>query len=259
MNVDAYLERIQYTGQREPTLATLQALHHQHQLTVPIENLDIHNNREIRLLPEALFDKLITQKRGGFCYELNGLFYELLNTLGFDVTRISGCTYETDKGFNPEFDHLAIVARIDGIDWLVDVAFGKRFPLYPIPLRLNQIQEDKSGCYLIAEHDADYMAIRHVNEQGDWEPGYIFTLTPRELSDFADMCRFHQTSSDSFFTRNKMCSLVTPEGRITLTDTALKVTEYGYVTETNVPDSQAFDTFLYNYFGIRLNGMPAMV
>lgn len=259
MNVDAYLERLRYTGQREPTLATLQALHYQHQLTIPIENLDIHNGRKISLSAESLFDKLITHRRGGFCYELNGLFYELLNTLGFDVIRISGCTYEADKGFNPEFDHLAIVARIDGVDWLVDVAFGRRFPLYPLQLKQNHIQEDRSGCYLIAEHDADYTAIRHVNEMGEWESGYIFTLTPRQMIDFDGMCRFHQTSIDSFFTRNKLCSRVTPEGRITLTETVLKITEYGYVTEISVPDRQAFDTLLHDYFGICLDAAPAPV
>lgn len=252
MNVDAYLERLQYVGDRGPTLATLQALHYQHLLTIPIENLDIHQNREVILTLDALFDKIITRKRGGFCYELNGLFYELLNALGFAVKRISGRTYEAGKGFNPEFDHLAIVARIDGVDWLVDVAFGRRFPLYALPLEQNKIQQDRSGCYVIAEHDSDYTAIRHLNEMREWETGYIFTLTPRELADFADMCRFHQTSSDSYFTRNRLCAIVTPEGRITLTDTTLKITENGQITERTVPDSQTFDTLLNDYFGIRL-------
>lgn len=252
MNVDAYLERLQYVGDRTPTLATLQALHYQHLRTIPIENLDIHNSRAVILTPDALFDKLVTQKRGGFCYELNGLFYELLNALGFEVKRISGRTYEVGKGFNPEFDHLAIVARVEDTDWLVDVAFGRRFPLYALPIEPYRIQEDRSGCYLIAGYDADYMAVKHVNEMGEWETGYIFTLVPRQLTDFTGMCYFHQTSSDSFFTRNKLCTLVTPNGRITLTGSFLKITEHGYVRELSVPDSQTFDTLLDTYFGIRL-------
>lgn len=259
MNVNAYLDRLQYTGPLDKTLGTLQKLHYQHQLAIPIENLDIHNGRKIVLEPDALFAKIISQKRGGFCYELNGLFYELLHTLGFQVKRISGRVYDDRKGFNDEFDHLAIVVHIEGIDWLADVAFGRRFAFYPLLLEPDQIQEDKSGRYFIAEHDANYLAVSHQHENGNWEPGYIFTLIPRELSDFRDMCHFHQTSDDSYFRQNKLCSLVTPEGRITLTDDKLKITQNGQVTEFLVTDDQDFDHFLNEYFGIRVDVKPEKI
>jgi N-hydroxyarylamine O-acetyltransferase len=252
MNINAYLNRIQYTGSLEPTLATLQNLHYQHLLTVPLENLDIHQSRPIRLEPNELFTKLITQKRGGFCYELNGLFYELLRALGFQVKQISGRVFEPGRGFKNEFDHLAIVAHINGVDWLVDVGFGRRFSLYPMPIVFNAIWEDRSGRYRVIEHDSDYRAIQQWDKVDGWVTAYIFTLTLRELSDFTEMCHYHQTSPDSFFTRNKVCTVVTTQGRITLTDDRLKITAYDKSTELPVPDKQTFDFFLSLYFGINL-------
>ncbi|GAB4041045.1 arylamine N-acetyltransferase [Spirosoma jeollabukense] len=259
MDVNAYLDRIQYSGPFDTTLATLRKLNYQHQLAIPIENLDIHRGREIVLEPDALFTKIITHKRGGFCYELNGLFYELLKTLGFQVKRISGRVYDVGNGFNAEFDHLAIVARIDGIDWLVDVAFGRRFSLYPLLLERNQIQEDKTGRYRITEYDANYLAVSQQHEDGSWEPGYIFTLIPRQLSDFSEMCHFHQTSDDSYFTQNKLCSLVTPGGRITLTDDKLKITHNGQATEFLVTNDREFGYYLDKYFGIRVDARPKRI
>lgn len=252
MNIRAYLDRIQYTGPLDTTVATLRKLHEQHLLTIPLENLDIHYGREIVLEPADLFHKIITQKRGGFCYELNGLFYELLRHLGFSVKRISGRVYEPGRGFKDEFDHLAIVARIDGTDWLVDVGFGRRFSLYPVPVRLSQVQEDRTGCYRIITHDADYLAVQQQDKTGDWVTAYIFTLKPRELREFAGMCRYHQTSSISYFTQNKLCTLVTAQGRITLTDDRLKITEQGQQKEQVVADRESFESLLATYFGIRM-------
>ena len=252
MNVNAYLNRIQSAGPVDTTIATLRQLHYQHLLTVPLENLNIYYGREIVLEPEALFTKIVTQKRGGFCYELNGLFYELLRAIGFSVKRVSGRVYEPGKGFKNEFDHLAIIARINNIDWLVDVGFGRRFSHYPIPLILNQIQEDSSGCYMIATHDETYLAIQQQDEAGAWVAAYIFTLVPRELSEFVAMCHYHQTSPASFFTQNKLCTLVTAQGRITLTDDRLKITEGRQSMEEIVTDTDYFEFLLTKHFSIHM-------
>lgn len=252
MNVSTYLDRIQYTGSLDTSLETLRNLHYQHLLSIPLENLDIHYGRKIVLEPEALFTKIITQKRGGFCYELNGLFYELLRTLGFAVKRVSGRVYDAGNGFNDEFDHLAIVARIDDTDWLVDIGFGRRFPLYPLPIKLDQLREDRTGRYVITTHDGTYLAVKQQDETGDWVPAYIFTLTPRELADFASMCHYHQTSAESYFTQNKLCTLVTARGRITLTDDKLKITEHDRHTEQVVADREEFEKLLTEYFDIQI-------
>src|SRR4051794_25362765 len=85
----AYLDRIRHTGSRAPTIEALRALHRAHLHAVPFENLDIHLGRPIRLDPGAFFRKIVGERRGGFCYELNGLFAELLAALGFEVSLLS--------------------------------------------------------------------------------------------------------------------------------------------------------------------------
>ncbi|GAB3882189.1 arylamine N-acetyltransferase family protein [Spirosoma agri] len=250
MDIKAYLNRIRYTGELETTLATLQALHYQHLLAVPLENLNTQYGQAIVLEPDALFDKIVTQRRGGFCYELNGLFYELLRAIGFQVKRISGRVYDPGNGYNDEFDHLANIVHIDGSDWLVDVGFGRRFPLHPMPLTLNQTHEDRTGRYQLSRYDADYLCVEQQDEAGDWIPAYRFTETARELTDFSAMCWFHQTSPDSYFTQNKLCTIVIPTGRITLTDRTLKITMPDRVVEQPVVDQNDFERLLLDYFGI---------
>src|SRR5260221_12505984 len=108
MDVAAYLERIGYTGPLAPNAGALRALHVAHLYTVPFENLDIGLGRPLSLELPALFDKIVTRRRGGFCYELNGLFAWLLQSLGYGVTPLSARTKSPDGSFGPEFGPLAL-------------------------------------------------------------------------------------------------------------------------------------------------------
>src|SRR5689334_17036776 len=108
LDIPTYLQRIAYRGSLQPTAATLRALHQAHMLAVPFENLDIHLGRPLLLDRPALFEKIVARRRGGFCYELNGLFAALLQALGFDVTMLSARVARTQGGFGPEFDHLTL-------------------------------------------------------------------------------------------------------------------------------------------------------
>jgi len=94
--------------------------------TVPFENLDIHLKRPIVLEDNALFDKIVTRKRGGFCYELNGLFAALLRALGFDVVMLSAGVANPEREFGPDFDHMALLVTLEQ-SWLADVGFGDSF------------------------------------------------------------------------------------------------------------------------------------
>ncbi len=126
MDVEAYLRRIQYDGPRDPSPATLRGLHRQHLFTVPFENLDIALGNPIVLDPGLLFDKIVVRKRGGFCYELNGLFHDLLSALGFRVEMLSARVGRADGSFSPEFDHMLLKVTLDD-PWLADVGFGDSF------------------------------------------------------------------------------------------------------------------------------------
>src|SRR4051812_21960412 len=114
MNIDAYLARIGYSGSIEPTAETLRALQQAHLLAVPFENLDVYLKRPIILDEERLFAKIVGERRGGFCYELNGLFAALLRSLGFKVELLSARVHNDSGGFNAEFDHLTL--RVRGTD-----------------------------------------------------------------------------------------------------------------------------------------------
>jgi len=130
-----------YTGPLDLSPATLNALHLAHLYAVPFENLDIHLRRQLSLDQAALFDKVVTRRRGGFCYELNGLFCALLRELGFRVTMLSAEVARQSGGFSPAFDHLALLVDLDE-PWLADVGFGNGFRL---PLRLNEPAQAATG------------------------------------------------------------------------------------------------------------------
>src|ERR1700761_5800644 len=104
MDVEGYLRRIEYDGPRDPSPMTLRDLHRQHLFTVPFENLDIPLGTPIRLDPDRLYQKIVVRRRGGFCYEPNGLFGELLTALGFRVHMLSARVRHEAGGFGPEFD-----------------------------------------------------------------------------------------------------------------------------------------------------------
>src|SRR5215218_8366156 len=134
VNITAYLDRIQEGGSRGPDAGTLRRLQVAHLLAVPFENLSIHWGEPIVLDDEALFDKIVARRRGGFCYELNGLFAALLRVLGFDVEMLSAAVWGGAGKFGPEFDHMTLLVKL-GERWLADVGFGDSFVE---PLRLDE-------------------------------------------------------------------------------------------------------------------------
>src|SRR5271169_327828 len=133
MDVQAYLQRIEYDGPRRPSAACLRALHRQHLFTVPFENLDIPLGNPIVLDLAHLFDKIVVRRRGGFCYELNGLFGELLTAMGFKVQMLAARVHRDDGPFGPEFDHMLLKVELEE-PWLADVGFGESF-VNPIVFR----------------------------------------------------------------------------------------------------------------------------
>ena len=126
MDVAAYLERINYHGTTVPSAETLRALQVAHLQTVPFENLSIHAGEPIVLEDEALLTKIVKRRRGGFCYECNGLFAALLRALGFDVTMLAAEVAKKDGGYTQPFEHMTLMVN-GGRRWLVDVGFGDSF------------------------------------------------------------------------------------------------------------------------------------
>lgn len=252
MNKHQYLERI---GIENVALAvnpeTLKRLQKQHLLSIPFENLDIHLIRPIVLDTGKFYEKIIVEKRGGFCYELNGLFNELLNEIGFQCRIISARVSNGNGEFGAEYDHLAILTKIDEVEFLVDIGFGD-FTAEPLKFTLNVEQTDDNGVFLIRKFDDSYFEV--VKKDGEnWKSEYIFKDLARDLAEFKEMCNFHQISPESHFTRGKVCSLMLEHGRKTLTDKKFIVTVNEVKTEVDVHSEDEFNQILEREFGIKQN------
>ena len=255
-----YLDRIhvpirEHSDVLEPSLQTL---HEAHMLAVSFENLSIHYGQPIILEEEALFDKIVRKRRGGFCYELNGLFAWLLRQLGFQVSMLSAGVARASGGFGPEFDHLTLlVHHLDGTDWLADVGFGDSF-LWPLRFEaeVEQIDADGRSYRLLRNEQVSGEVRTHASwimqqwSGEHWEVQYRFTLQPRELADFMDMCHYQQTSPESHFTQHRICSLATSTGRVTLSDRRLITTVHGERQERLLASDEEYRRVLAELFGI---------
>ena len=250
MDIAAYLERIDYSGSTTPTAETLRALQEAHLLAVPFENLSIHNGQRIILEEEALFDKVVCRRRGGFCYELNGLFAGLLRTLGFDVDMLSARVANAAGELGPDFDHMTLMVRLDQ-RWLADVGFGDSFrePLL-LDKREEQVQQGRTYKVL---HENDRLILWQREDGDEWKAQYSFSLKPFTFPDYAEMCHYHQTSPQSHFTQKRVCTRATPQGRITLSELRLINTESGERIEQRLQDEQEYTKVLRQHFGIEMS------
>jgi N-hydroxyarylamine O-acetyltransferase len=261
MDVEAYLRRIEYRGFPDierPSVDLLRALHRAHLFAVPFENLDIHLGRNIICDEGRILHKIVNEHRGGFCYELNGAFAALLRALGFKVTLLSG-RVATPDSIGPEFDHLTL--RVDLEEpWLADVGFGDCF-VEPLRLQSHIEQPQNGRVYRLQSSSelhpgssaaSDAVVSLQVTADGKWKSEYVFTLRPRNLSDFAGMCHYHQTSPESHFTRQRICSMATPDGRITLSDDKLIETRAGVRKEREIAGEAEWRAELSAKFGILL-------
>jgi N-hydroxyarylamine O-acetyltransferase len=248
LDLSAYLARLHDQGSLEPNAETLRRLHLAHLLTVPFENLSIHWGESIELRDDALFDKVVMRRRGGFCYELNGLFAALLRALGFDVTMLSAQVFGANESFGPEGDHMALLVNLEQ-RWLVDVGFGDSFR-EPLLLDERGEQLEEWHGYRIEDIDEGRLILSRREKGGTWKPEHRFRLEPHVYADFAGMCHYHQTSPDSYFTQNRMCSLATPDGRITLSGRRLLTTRDGEKQERELADENEAAEVLRERFGI---------
>jgi N-hydroxyarylamine O-acetyltransferase len=248
MEIHACLRRIGYSGPLTPTAETLRQLHRAHMLAVPFENLDIPLGNPIALSVPSFYDKIVERRRGGFCYELNGLFAWLLEQLGFRVERLSAGVYSGNQP-GPEFDHLTLLVETEE-RLLADVGFGDSF-LEPLRLEGPAAAAGDGTLYRLTGAGSRQVLERR-RPGAAWEPQYAFTLLPRHLDEFGARCHWTQTSPASVFTRKVTCSLATPNGRITLANRRLITTDGQKREERAVASEDEYRTLLETHFGIDL-------
>lgn len=228
----------------------LSRLHKKHMLSIPFENLDIHIGKPIILNEDALYEKIVKDQRGGYCYELNGSFASLLTGLGFRVRLLSARVASKNGSFTPEFDHMTLLVFLKD-RWLADVGFGDSFT-EPKRLDYSGPQTDDGRDYCITHRAGARLLSRWDPVKSLWEPQYMFSLRPRRLEDFATRNRYQHTSPNSHFKKGRLCSRLTQDGRVTLTDTKLIVTRGGRRIERPVKGREEFDRLLRKWFGMNL-------
>jgi len=216
-DLDAYFARIGYVGPREPTLEVLNAIAAAHVQSIPFENLDVLLRRPIRLDPTSVFQKLVHDRRGGYCFEQNGLLLDLLTTMGFQVAPLSArVRWQRPRDYTPPRTHVFLRVEIHGESWLVDVGVGG--------LSLTAaIQLDDSGRVQSTPHEFRRIVrdggrlIHQVLLEQQWCDLYEFTLEEmppidRELANW-----YTSTHPQSYFIDRLIVARAAPEGaRLTL-------------------------------------------
>jgi N-hydroxyarylamine O-acetyltransferase len=196
-----------------------------HLRTVPFENSSVRFREPIELDPPALVDKISRRGRGGFCYELNGAFAALLETVGYRVEHLAARSYEGASTLGPPFDHLALRVEAEG-SWLVDVGFGYSF-LHPLRFEAGIEQADPMGLFRLVpveDEPGGGYDVQWLHRDGTWRPHFRVGTSPHPLSDFGPTCWYHRTSPASPFTRGWLCARALSDGWATLDGRHLVVT-----------------------------------
>jgi len=250
LDIDAYLKRI-HEQKENPSFAYLKRLHRSHLLHVPFENLDIHYNKKIQLDYQSVFEKVIKRKRGGYCYELNGLFYHLLFHLGFEVKLISArVKKEKLDEYGKEYDHMAIIVRLPNEDFLVDVGFGKGM-VYPKKIEVEAIQMDYLDYWKISKDIDDNYFLKVSSNANSFATKYTFSVEEKQVIQFHEMNEYHQTNPDSSFVQRKLITQLTKTGRITLNNTKFTEEKLGQRNETPIESEDEFLSVLDQHFSIK--------
>ena len=253
IDLDAYFHRIGYTGPRTPTLATLNGLIFHHVQTIPFENLDVLLGRGISLDAESIERKLIHERRGGYCFEQNGLFLLVLQTLGFDVTPISArVRWQRPRDFTPPRTHLFNRVEIDGASWLADVGVGGMSPSSAFRLELDTEQSTPHEPRRIIKEGPVYF--HQVRLGSEWQDICEFTLEAMPPIDREIANWFTSTHPKSHFKSNILVGRAAPNGgRVTLLDNKFTLRDAAGKADTRMLASkQELLAVLANHFGVHL-------
>jgi N-hydroxyarylamine O-acetyltransferase len=221
-DLDAYFQRIDYRGPREPTLPVLSELMAAHVQAVPFENLDVLLGARVDLGPAALFDKLVRRRRGGYCFEQNGLFLQVLTALGFAARPLSArVRLGTAPGYTPPRTHMLLEVELDGERWLADVGVGAFSLTAPIRFTPDVEQPTRHEPRRIVRERDHWL---HQAQLGaDWMDVYEFTGEEMPLVDREVANWYTSTHPRSHFRGVLMVARALPDGgRVTLRDAELK-------------------------------------
>jgi len=252
LDIDRYFARIGYHGNREPTLATLREVHQHHVQSIPFENLDVLLGQRIDLTLAAIVQKIITQQRGGYCFEQNTLLHEVLRQLGFEVTPLlARVRWQVPASIATPLTHMVLIVKIGDQSWLADVGFGGIGT--PTPLLLgNPAEQATSHEPRRLRTDGDQ--VTHQVRLGEtWRDVYQFHLHPPPPIDFELGNWFSCTHPRAMFVNNLVVTRVEPTGRLALFNhdfTRRKLD--GSTVTSHVKSPAELDELLAGAFGLHL-------
>jgi N-hydroxyarylamine O-acetyltransferase len=247
-----YLERIGLSAAPALDLDGLAAVQRAHRLAIPFENLDVILGRGISIAPDAVFAKLVTRRRGGYCFEQNQLFGRALAALGFTARPLLARVWAGGTGEVPPRTHTFNLVALEGHEWIADAGFGAN---YAPPLRLEAGTEaatdDGARHRLRTDRDHGWMIERQAPGE-DWAPQYSFILDPVFPSDLAMANHWTASAPGSRFTSMRIVSRVLTDGLVSLTDRRLVHQRIGGRDEGEVASAEAYRAALADLFGMRL-------
>ena len=249
MDYSRYLQRINFSDRARVDEQTLSKLHQQHVMSVPFENLDIHYRNIFDLQLKNIFRKVVEDRRGGFCYELNYLFSNLLTAIGFSSKIISSRIFDSSGCLGPEFDHMSIHVEMER-DYLADVGFGDLF-VKPLEIK-DGIQSDGRNDFLIEAIGGEEFVLSMSSGGSEYQKKYLFSLKEACLEDFQAPCLDKQTNPDSYFVKNTICTRTTESGRVTLFNDRIIVTSGREKTETLILSDIDLRVQLMKHFDIEI-------
>ena len=247
-NLDAYLKRINYAGSTAPTLETLEMVHRLHPAAIPFENLNPLMELPVRLQLSDLEQKLLVERRGGYCFEHNLLLKAVLENMDFPVTPLAaGVLWGREEGYEPPaLNHMVLMVDVGGVPYIADVGFGGPVATAPLRLKADTEQETPNGRYRLS---GGYPKWRLENEShGGWKPLYEFTLTPQSFDDYVAM-------NDAAMGRhrdNLVAARVDGGRRHALRNARLNTHENGETTTRMLTNLLEIRDVLTNVFGIQL-------
>ncbi len=246
-DLQTYFKRIGFDQAPGRDLDTLTRMMRQQLFSIPFENLDVQAGKEVSLVPEAIVDKLVHNNRGGYCYEVNGLFAMALTTLGFDYQLIA-CRPMFYPIMRPR-THMALAVSIDSDTWLCDVGFGSHGIRAPLPLSSagEAVRQDDDWYRLERPNEREYLLQARVD--GVWTNQYGFDLWPQHWIDFAPANYLNNRHPDSLFVQKLVVVKQHPDGRSILYGDQLKTVTQGKVTERIISEEER-NGVLKEYFGI---------
>jgi N-hydroxyarylamine O-acetyltransferase len=255
MDFDAYAKRIGYDGPQRADAEVLASLCLAHATTIPFENLDIHRGSRIDLAPERIFDKLVTRRRGGYCFEQNGLLLDMLRTIGFTARPLAARVAVGGPGAprRPR-THMALLVEAGPRTYLADVGFGVHNMIAPLAFEPGV----ERGAYRIREIAWDGRALGpppsfdvEAKEGDTWSPLYRVSLEEQEPADFVAANWFTSTYPESPFVKRKIVSIARRDGsRVLLLDQALETRHPDGTKETRVIPESEWDAFVRETFGL---------